>query len=95
MAKYEIMVIAKPDLTEEQSKTLLTQLSDAVTKHKGQVTHAALWAERRKLFFPLQKYHEGVYYLLACSVETGAVKEIKHTYSLNENVLRTLVLRLD
>ena len=60
MNKYEAMFIIKPDLPEEERKSLFTQIGDAVVKSKGEVSGASVWAERKKLYFPLRRYHEGL-----------------------------------
>lgn len=94
MNKYEAMFIVKPDLSEEDKLALFNQISDAVTKHKGAVTSAGVWSEKRKLFFPLKKYREGIYYLVNFNSDPLSVKDISHAYKLNENILRVLITRL-
>ena len=94
MNKYEAMFIVKPDLGEEERKVLFQQMADAVTKNQGSVTNSAVWQERKKLFFPLKRYHEGLYYLMNFSASSSAVKDISHAYKLNENILRVLISRL-
>ncbi len=93
MNNYEAMFIVKPDLSEEERKSLFQQINDVVTKHGGSVTQGALWAERRKLFFPIRKCTEGVYYLMSFSLDSLAIKDIRHAYKLNENILRVLFTR--
>lgn len=95
MNRYEAMFIVKPDLSEEERKTLFDQLNDAVTKNGGTITSNVVWSERRKLYFKLGKFLEGVYYLLNFSVGPQAIKEMRQLYKLNENVLRTLITRLE
>lgn len=94
MNKYETMFIVKPDLSEEEKKTLFTQISDVVTKHNGVVSSAAIWAEKKKLFFPLKKYREGIYYLVNFDAAPLSIKDIRHAYILNEFILRVLISRL-
>lgn len=94
MNSYEVMFIVKPDLSEEERKTLFSQLGDMVTKNAGTITNSLVWSERRKLYFKLGKYHEGVYYLLNFSLDPQAIKELRQLYKLNENVLRTLFTRV-
>ncbi len=94
MNQYEAMFIIKPDLSEDDRKILFTQLADAVSKHGGTVSAGAVWAEKRKLFFPLKKYREGLYYLLAFEIPPAAVKDVNGVYTLNENILRVLITRL-
>lgn len=95
MNKYEAMFIIKPDLTEEARKGLFAQLSDVIAKSGGNVTLANIWSEKRKMCFAIKKYREGVYYLINFSAAPGEIDKIRHSYSLNENVLRTLITRPD
>lgn len=91
MRKYEAMFIVRPDLTEEEKKNLFSQINDTVTKNNGTPTQASVWAEKRKLFFPLKKYREGVYYLMNFNVAPEQIIKIRHAYQLNENILRVLI----
>jgi len=95
MNKYEAMLVIKPDLTDEDKKTLFKQIDDAVSKNKGQISSSGIWQERRKLYFPIKKFMEGVYYLVAFSAPAEAIKEIRSIYKLNENILRVLFTRMD
>jgi len=95
MIKYEAMFIVKPELSEEEKKTLFNQLHDAVTKNHGTVLQGAVWSERKKLYFPIKKHNEGVYYLMNFSVKGPSIKDINHVYSLNENILRVLISKLE
>ncbi len=95
MNKYEAMLIVKPDLPEAEQKVLFQQIHDAVSKNNGVISQGAVWSEKRKFFFPIKKHTEGVYYLLSFSLNPLAVKDIRHAYRLNENILRVLVSRLE
>lgn len=95
MNKYEAMLIVKPDLSDEDKKILFKQVDDAVVKHGGSISQSSVWAERRKLYFPIKKFQEGIYYLVAFSAPAQAVKELRGIYRLNENILRVLFTRMD
>ena len=94
MNKYEAMFILKPDLSEEEKKTLLGQITDAVVKRQGTVLQASVWADRKKLFFPLKRFMEGVYYLMNFSASPSSISEIRQAYRLNESILRVLITRV-
>jgi small subunit ribosomal protein S6 len=94
MNKYEAMIIVKPDLSEDERKVAFGQFSDAIVKLHGTVSAAAVWSEKKKLFFPLRKYHEGVYYLINFTAGPEAIKELRAIYKLNENILRVMVTRV-
>ena len=93
MNKYEAMLIVKPDLSEDERKVVFAQINDAVTKLQGEVVSGAVWSEKRKLYFPLKKYHEGVYYLLNFTLPAEVVQDLRTAYKLNESILRVLVSR--
>lgn len=95
MKKYEAMFIIKPDLSDEEKKALFNQISEAVTKNNGNVIAASVWSEKRKLFFPIKRCREGIYYLLQFSIVPTSVKDINQAYKLNENILRVLITRLE
>jgi small subunit ribosomal protein S6 len=95
MNKYEIMFIIKPELSEEEKKTLFSQITDAIVKHGGEVSSAAIWGEKRKFFFPIKKHLEGIYYLVSFTLPPLAITDIRHTYNLNENILRALISKLE
>jgi len=95
MNKYEAMIIVKPDLSDEDKKTLFKQIDEAVIKNNGQVNQSGVWAERRKLYFPIKKFMEGIYYLVAFNAPQAAIKEVRNIYRLNENILRVLFTRMD
>ena len=95
MNKYEAMFIIKPDLTEDERKALFNQIAEAVTKNEGQIAQASIWQERRKLFFPLKKQREGLYYLMNFSCPPQSIKEMNHAYGLNEFILRVLITKAE
>ncbi|MBM3250241.1 MAG: 30S ribosomal protein S6 [Candidatus Omnitrophica bacterium] len=94
MNKYEAMFIIKPDLSEEEKKNLLNQINDAVAKYQGKVVDSSIWAERRKLYFPIKRQHEGTYYLVNFQAPPLSIKEMRNIYRLNENILRVLISAL-
>jgi len=93
MNKYEAMFIVKPDLSDEDKKALFNQINESVLKNNGTVSGSAVWAERKKLYFPIKRYREGTYYLVNFSIPPLSIKEIKHAYKLNENILRVLITK--
>lgn len=95
MQNYEAMFIVKPELSDIDKKTLLSQINDSVLKNNGTVSQANIWSERRKMFFPIKKCNEGVYYLINFSISTDMITKLRNIYKLNENILRVLITRLE
>lgn len=94
MNKYEAMIIVLPGLSDQDKEGLFNQIRDTVSKNKGEVSEGAVWGQKRKLYFPIKKQVEGVYYLLKFSLPPLALKEVRKAYSLNENILRVLITKL-
>lgn len=92
MKKYEAMFIIRPDLSEADKKTVLAQIGDAIIKNNGSLTQANIWAEKKRLQFPIKKQNEGTYYLADFSVPSEAIAKLRYIYKLNENILRVLIL---
>lgn len=95
MKKYEAMFIVRPDLSEDDKKSLFSQINDIVVKNNGDVSTAAVWAEKRKLFFPLKKFREGTYYLMNFTAPPLSITSLNHAYKLNENILRVLIEKIE
>jgi small subunit ribosomal protein S6 len=96
MNKYEAMFIVKPDLSEEEKKSLFAVISEAISKNNGSVTNAAVWSEKRKMTFTLKRQQEGIYYLVNFDLDAGAeaLSKIKYAFKLNESILRVMILRV-
>lgn len=93
MNKYEAMFIVKPDLPEAERNAAVETIKETVAKNGGKVSSADLWSDKRRLYFPIKKQHEGVYYLVHFTAPSEAVSRLKYAYKLNENVLRVMILR--
>lgn len=94
MNKYEGMFIVKSELSEEEKKTLCSQIADIIAKNNGKVLDANIWSEKRKLCFRIRKYQEGMYYLVNFNLEASAITKIKYAFKLNEDILRVMILRV-
>ena len=53
-----------------------------------------MWGKKR-LAYPINKKEEGIYAVVNLDCEADTVKELDRVLNLNENVLRTKVLRTD
>ena len=94
MNKYEIMFIIKPDMPDEEKKSLFNQIGETVSKFEGKVSQAQVWAEKKKLYFTLKKHTSGLYYLMECLAPSQAVAKMSHAFRLNENILRFMFTRM-
>ena len=94
MRKYEVMIIIDPDVDERQVNPILEKHLAIITNGGGTVDNVDVWGKRR-LAYEINKQGEGIYAVLDLKSEPDSVKELDRQLGLNENVLRTKVLRAD
>lgn len=95
MSKYEVMIITKPDLKEDEKEALFKQFSEAISKNGGQVINQQVWLPKSRLTFSIKRQTEGLYYLIQFMGDTGLIAKLNQAYRLNESILRFLVSRID
>ncbi|MDR1431168.1 MAG: 30S ribosomal protein S6 [Propionibacteriaceae bacterium] len=94
MRKYEVMVIVDPDVDDRLVNGLLEKPLKAFTKANGTVDNIDVWG-RRRLAYPINKKSEGIYVVLNLTAEPAVVKELDRQFTLNEQIMRTKVIRPD
>ena len=94
MALYEHVVIARQDISPQQAEALNDQLKHLLEEQGGHVAKIEYWG-LRNLTYRIKKNRKGHYSLLALDAPADAVKEMERQLSLNEDVLRTLTVRVE
>ena len=94
MALYEHIVIARQDISPQQAEALNDQLKHLIEDGGGHVAKIEYWG-LRNLTYRVKKNRKGHYSLLAIDAPAAAVKEMERQLSLNEDVLRTLTVRVE
>jgi small subunit ribosomal protein S6 len=70
------------------------QISEMITGAGGEVLASRLWEERR-LAYPISGHRKGTYWLTYFRVNTDRLTGINRQCRLNENIVRSLFLRVD
>ena len=92
--QYEVMIIVDPSQDERTVAPSLDKYLNIVREEKGSVDKVDVCGKRR-FEYPIQKKEEGVYIVLDLTCESDTVRELDRVLNLNDNVLRTKVLRKD
>ncbi len=92
--KYELMLIADPELDENGLKKLVESYLGTVTKAKGTVDNTDYWG-RRKLAYEIDGKFEGNYAVINYTAEPAVSDELDRLLKLNESIIRTKILRKD
>lgn len=92
--KYELMLIADPELDERALKKLTEQFLKVVTDEKGTIDSTDYWG-RRKLAYEIDGKTEGNYAVVEYTAEPAVSDELDRLLNLNESIVRTKILRKD
>lgn len=94
MAYYESVFIARQDLSSAQAEALADTFQKVIEDQGGKVTKRETWG-LRSLAYKVKKNRKGHYALFNIDGPSGAIEEMERQMRLNEDVLRSLTVRID
>lgn len=95
MRKYEIMFIVRPDLEEKNVKDTVKKLEKTLTDNKAVITLSKELGQK-EFAYEIKGFKSGFYYLYNIDSNTdAAVKEFGRIASLDESIIRHLVINMD
>jgi len=92
MNNYETVIIARPDLAQNQVEELIGKFENVISEQKGKVTKKDFWG-LKNLAYPIAKNKKGHYVVLEISAPATAIAEFERKLRLDEGVLRYLTIR--
>ncbi len=94
MPVYETVFISRQDLTEGQVNDITEKYSDVIKKDGGKILKTEQWG-LRTLAYKINKARKAHYTLVEFEAPGTAVIELERLLRLDEDILRSLSLRLD
>ena len=94
MNKYELGVVLRADLEEENFQAEMARVKGLIERFDGNIDKVDEWG-RRKLAYPIQKLTEGMFTFITFTSPAGTPREVESRLRLMENVLRFLIVRKD
>jgi len=91
---YEIGFILNPEVSEEQTRTILERIEQIVVRNDGQVGKVNQWG-RRRLAYPIEHHRDGFYVFIDTILTPETVSELDRTLKVSEEVLRHLIKKRD
>jgi small subunit ribosomal protein S6 len=91
---YEGLFILDSNRYSRDQAGVANQISEMITGAGGEVLASRLWEERR-LAYPISGHRKGTYWLTYFRVNTDRLTGINRQCRLNENIVRSLFLRVD
>jgi small subunit ribosomal protein S6 len=93
MREYEAMIIAKADLPEAELTKMVARWENIIGTSGGQIVRKDVWGVRR-LAYPIRKQNRGYYFVYDMATTAENVAELDRILKLDENVLRTMIIKL-
>jgi small subunit ribosomal protein S6 len=94
MKRYEVMFIVKSTNEAEEIKKTAEDIKKIVSDTNGKVVEFNELGEK-KLAYSIKKEISGYYYVMTIEANKETVSELDRKASINENVLRHLIIKLD
>jgi small subunit ribosomal protein S6 len=91
---YELTIIIKPDVNEEDATALVEKLKGLITERKGEIVEATGWG-KKKMAYPIMGFKEGNYFLFKLKLPAAAPKAIEANIKITEKVMRHLLVKTD
>lgn len=89
--EYEVGVVLKPTLTEEQVEEYLATLKGQIEAAGGHDLTVDKWGKRR-LAYEIEHFHEGIYIFLRFHAATDAPERLKHHLLIADPVIRHIIV---
>ena len=94
MNKYEMMFIVKATMEAEQVKATAEGIKKLAENKESKVADYKELGEK-KLAYPIKKELNGYYFVMQIESTKEAIAELDRKTTLDENVLRHLIIKLD
>ena len=92
MRKYEMMVIFRPELSDEVLDAQENLLKESVEAKGGKWIETVKWG-KRKFAYPIMKLTEGFYYIYYFYLPGTEIPSLKSELKLNDKMLRFMIVR--
>lgn len=90
MSSYEIMIILKPILNEDERAVFGKDFEKQIKKLGGEITKTDNQGKKR-LAYMIEKFDEGYYMVYYFNLEAGQIAELEKGLKFNDSTLRYLI----
>ena len=94
MNKYEMMFIVKATMEESSVKAAAENVKKLAESLKAKVESFKEMGQK-KLAYPIKKEISGYYFVMTMTANKEAIKEVNRKMSIDENIIRHLIIKLD
>ncbi len=94
MRHYELLVILKPTLTDEEKSSQVELLKDLLGKNEA-VIEVIEDKGTRNLAYEIQKHKRGHYYVIYFKAPSNVIAEIERMIRFNEEIIKFMTVKYE
>lgn len=91
LRKYEIILVADANMTDDESKEVFEKFKTIVLQGGGAVKFESRWG-RRRLAYEVRKIKYGIYHLLFAEANGSIVEEMERQAGYDDRLVKYFVL---
>ncbi len=91
MNKYEVMFILNPELSEEDTQSVIVKFKDLIAG-SGEVENLTEWGKRR-LAYLIQDFTEGYYVIIDFASNPDFPTELDRVMRINDSIIRHMITK--
>jgi small subunit ribosomal protein S6 len=91
LRRYETILIAHVDLSEDELNSLIDRYGGIVTAQKGILVKVERWGKRR-LAYTIGKQSRGFYLLIDYAGESAVVNELERNLKIDDKILKFMTV---
>lgn len=92
MAKYEMMLIVDPSLSDEDKGSLLSELKELFNSNSVKIEKEDIWWDK-KLAYKINKSDRWYYVLFDLEMDGKLIKDLSKTINLNKDIFRYMFVK--
>lgn len=94
MKHYELLLVFKPTLTEEETGQKVALMKEVLEKN-GAVIATMVEMGARKLAYEVKKYERGTYFVFYFQAPSTSIFEIERLIRFNEDIIKFLTVKFE
>lgn len=94
MKNYELLLILKPTLTEEEQNNKVALIKELIEKNSGEIAAISQMGTRR-LAYIVDKFERGVYNIFYFKAPSSSIHEIERIIRINEEVIKFMTVKFE
>ncbi len=94
MKHYELLLVLKPTLTEEEAKAQVALVKEVLEKNGSEIA-SEIEMGTRKLAYEVKKFERGIYHVFYFKAPAASIAEIERIVRINENIIKFMTVKFE